>query len=109
MPEQEIMLQAIILLLVLGGILAFAVLGAVFVVRAILRQTSRTTKNSEPAPRLSLHLNLPILGLAIGLLVPTVLKLRLGEWAWIDVGRILVFGLLGAFVGGLLATVARKR
>ena len=108
MPKQEIMFQAIILLLVLGAMYAFAVLGAVFVVRAVIRQKSRQTKDSTTASKKPIHVNMPLIGLAIGLVIPTVLKLQLGEWEWIDLVRIILFGLIGAFFGGLSAGVSGK-
>ncbi|MFN7845525.1 MAG: hypothetical protein ACK5YR_05640 [Pirellula sp.] len=108
MPKQEIMFQAIILLLVLGAMFAFAVLGAFFVLRAVIRQKNQQTVDSTTGSKWTVHVSMPLIGLAIGLVIPTVWKLRLGEWEWIDFVRIILFGLIGAFFGGLIARLFGK-
>ena len=108
MPKQEIMLQAIVLLLVEGAMLVLVLLGLVFVVRAVIRQTSRKTAHSTTVYKWPMHVNLPFIGLAIGIVIPTVLRIRLGEWEWLDMVRIIAFGLVGACFGGLIEWVSAK-
>lgn len=108
MPKQEIMLQAIALLLVMGAMLVSALLGLVFVVRAVIRQTARKTAHSTNVDNWTLRVNLTYIGLAIGIAIPTVLKIRLGEWEWLDMVRIIAFGLIGACFGGLIEWVSAK-
>jgi H+/Cl- antiporter ClcA len=75
---------------------------------------------------------MPLIGLAIGLVIPTALKLQFGVWEWIDSAQtttrnpenvltvqpgvwewsdivgIILFGLIGAFFGGLIGWVSGK-
>lgn len=108
MPQQQIMLQAIVLLLVLGAIFTFAVAGAVFVVRAMVRHKKRETFDSTTGKKWPVRVIVPLIGLAIGLLIPMVLKLRLGEWEWIDFARAILFGFLGVFFCEMIARLFRK-
>jgi hypothetical protein len=107
-PKEEIMLQAIVLLLVMGAMFVSVLLGLVFVVRAVIRQTARKTAHSTTVHKWSMRVNPIYIGLAIGIAIPTVLKIRLGEWEWLDMVRIIAFGLTGACFGGLIEWVSAK-
>ncbi|MFM8188834.1 MAG: hypothetical protein ACKN85_10185 [Pirellula sp.] len=108
MPQQQVKLQAIVLLLFLGVIFAFAVAGAVFVVRAVIRHKNEKAAESTARKKWSVRVIVPLIGLAVGLLVPMVLSLRLGEWAWIDLARAILFGFIGAFFFEMIARLFRK-
>lgn len=103
------MLQAIVLLLVLGAIFAIAIAGAVFVVLAVIRRTNQNTVDSTGANKWHVRVIVPIVGLVIGLFIPLVLKLRLGQLEWIDFGRFILFALIGALFFEMIARLFRKR
>lgn len=109
MPKQEIMLQAIVLLLVLGAIFAIAIAGAVFVVRAVIRRTNQNTVDSKGENKSHGRMVVPLIGLAIGLFISFVWKLQMGQWEWIDLARTILFGCIAAFFCEMIARLFRKR